>query len=182
MTRWNTGSSKSVNRGEETEILVDYMNDQYKIRKVAVFDKIPTPIKVLRMAYGKITEGYYEKKSTVDYHGVYKGKAICFDAKETERPSLPLSNIHQHQVDYMNDFEYHGGLAFILAYFKKTQNYYLIPLSMINEYWEDMNKGGRKSIPEKDIPEELKIPDAYGLPDYLKIVDQYYLSEENTST
>lgn len=35
------------------------------------------------MVYGRVKDGYYESKSTVDYDGVYKGRAIAFEAKST---------------------------------------------------------------------------------------------------
>lgn len=50
----------------------------------------------------KITDGFFEAPSTLDYNGIYKGKYIEFDAKETKnKTSFPISNIHRHQIDYV---------------------------------------------------------------------------------
>ena len=49
-----------------------------------------------------ITLAYFEKQSTVDYIGVAQGIPIAFDAKETAGKSLPLQNIHAHQMAFMS--------------------------------------------------------------------------------
>ena len=160
-------------RGDQTEEIVNNMNYVYLLEKTAVVNKIPTPVKVMKMEYGRITSAFFEKQSTVDYHGVYQGLPICFDAKETELKNFPLKNLHQHQVDYMNDYTKIGkGVAFILCYCKSDKNYYYIPLKIINEYWDGyINDTGRKSIPFKELTNYI-IPQRDGLPDYLKIIDK----------
>jgi len=41
-----------------------------------------------------IKEAYFKQASTTDYNGVYKGRYIDFEAKETKLPSsFPLKNI-----------------------------------------------------------------------------------------
>ncbi len=49
-----------------------------------VINKRPTPVKVLKSKGGRVLNGFYEVKSTVEYNGVYKGRAIAFEAKSTE--------------------------------------------------------------------------------------------------
>lgn len=49
-------------------------------------------------------------KSTVDYIGVVQGIPVCFDAKETAVDIFPLQNIHEHQVNFMSDFEKQQGI------------------------------------------------------------------------
>lgn len=60
-------------RGMAFEKLINLSNEMYQREGVALINKRPTPVK----------DGYYESKSTVDYDGVYRGRAIAFEAKST---------------------------------------------------------------------------------------------------
>ena len=81
-----------------------------------MIEKIPTPIKPVELDKKKhnISRAYFEKKSSVDYIGVAQGIPICFDAKETRQKSLPLKNIHEHQINFMESFEKQQGISFHL--------------------------------------------------------------------
>ena len=115
-------------RGDILEDLILLSNEYYNTNKYGRIDKVSTPIKVVDIGKdGLITKGYFEKKSTVDFIGIVQGIAIAFDAKETNLKSLPISNIHEHQIEYMEDFHFQGGLAFIIAHFKIDDSYHLIP-------------------------------------------------------
>ena len=46
---------------------------------------------------------YFEQKSTVDYIGAAQGIPIAFDAKECAKDTFTLANIHQNQVDFMEN-------------------------------------------------------------------------------
>ena len=59
-------------------------NKYYLEKDIAVIYKKPTPIKVVKQVNEKITDAYFEKPSTTDYSGLYKGKYIDFEAKETK--------------------------------------------------------------------------------------------------
>ena len=55
-----------------------------------------------RRSRAKIVEAYFRQASTTDYSGVYKGRYIDFEAKETQqKQSMPMKNFHQHQIDHM---------------------------------------------------------------------------------
>ena len=70
MATWN---SRGL-RGSSLEELINYTNEYYREKKLAVVQKIPTPIKPIRMDKdsSQITLAYFEKDSTVDYIGVYR--------------------------------------------------------------------------------------------------------------
>ena len=56
--------------------------------------------------------------------------------------------------------------------FTNQNNYYYIPLSVINKYWDAaLSETGRKSIPFKELTDYI-IPQRDGLPDYLKVIDK----------
>jgi len=172
MTRWNS----TGHRGDGTENLIDEINKLYKKNNLAIVTKVPVPIKVLKIKKGKITEAFFEKKSTVDYQGVVQGYPICFDVKETNNKSLPLKNIHQHQITYMNSIRNQKGYSFILCHFKSCRKFYLIPIEKINQYWNTMQNGGRKSIPIDDLDEKYLIKSENGLPNYLSALNIYLKS------
>lgn len=67
-----------VNRGMAFGMLINLANEMYQRGGVALIKKRPTPMKVLKSKGGRVLNGFYEAKSTVDYDGVYKGRAIEF--------------------------------------------------------------------------------------------------------
>ena len=152
-------------RGSELEDQINVTNERYRETGLALVQKIPTPIKPIRMDQEKrtITLAYFEQKSTVDYIGVVQGIAICFDAKETTKNFLPLSNIHKHQVTFMEDFKKQGGEAFLIVYFKKYEEYYFLPIEQLSTLCQLAETGGRKSIPYDAFDKKYAIPLKGGL-------------------
>lgn len=136
-------------RGSTLEEMVNLTNEKYMEHGLVCIEKIPTPIKPIKMGKekGTISLAYFEKKSSVDYIGVIQGIPVCFDAKETATNNFPLKNIHEHQIIYMEAFQKQEGVAFILVSFTKTNQYYLLPFDIIKGYWDDSLRGGRKSVP-----------------------------------
>ena len=70
----------------------------------------------------QITLAYFDQRSTVDYIGAVQGIPVCFDAKECSMDTFPLHNIHEHQMNFMRDFEKQDGI-FLFSYllqYKKT--------------------------------------------------------------
>ncbi|HDR7998377.1 TPA: Holliday junction resolvase RecU [Bacillus cereus] len=164
------------NRGMHFEKLINLTNEMYQREGVALINKRPTPVKVLKVAYGRVKDGYYESKSTVDYDGVYKGRAIAFEAKSThEINRFDLKNIAQHQLDYLDKAEKMGAVCFFLIEFTKDQSVFLVPLSVIQSYVRmSRQPKGKKSIPRADF-------DVYGYlvnhtdrapVDYLRYIDE----------
>lgn len=136
-------------RGSSLEELINRTNQVYKEKNLAIIQKIPTPITPVKISKDtkNITLAYFSDKSTVDYIGVVQGIPVCFDAKETSKDYLPLMNIHEHQIDFMENFEKQEGIAFFLIYFKKYDEYYYMPFKDLKIFWENASKGERKSVP-----------------------------------
>ena len=172
MSHWN---SRGL-RGSSLEESINFTNDKYRQRGLALLQKIPTPITPVKIDQEKrtITLAYFEKQSTVDYIGVAQGIPICFDAKETAHKNLPLQNIHQHQIEFMADFRKHRGLAFLLVHFTAFDQYYLLPFETLEEFWLNAEKGGRKSIPLEAFQGKYRIEKTgNGLLHYLEAVSLY---------
>lgn len=136
-------------RGSTLEDLINRTNIEYMADDLAVMQKIPTPIKPVEIDSHKrvITLAYFDEQSTVDYIGNIQGIPVCFDAKETKGKSLAISNLHKHQIDFMNMFVKQDGIAFILVYFTDFDKYYVMDISKVDEYYKSSENGGRKSIP-----------------------------------
>jgi recombination protein U len=134
------------NRGKSFESQIDYTNRQYRLKGWALVDQVPTPAKNIK---GRII---YEKKSTVDFIGIAHGRGLAFDAKSTKQTTrFDLKNIHEHQMDYLIQYQDQGGLAFVLIHFEKKRETFYVPVDFIKPYWEAWGSGGRASIPYKDL-------------------------------
>ncbi len=151
MPSWN---SRGL-RGSALEELVNITNDKYRDQKLALIQKIPTPITPIEMdkSSGHITLAYFDKKSTVDYIGAVQGIPVCFDAKECAVETFSLQNIHEHQVEFMRDFEAQDGVAFFLIFFKKLNKYYYLRFRELEVFWRRAVEGGRKSFRVDELDE-----------------------------
>ena len=170
-------------RGSTLEEFVNLTNEEYLKKNLAVIQKLPTSIKPVQLDQqkGTISLAYFEQKSTVDYMGNVQGIPVCFDVKETAKQSLPISNIHDHQITFMEAFEKQSGISFLIVNFTRYDRYFFMPFITIKKYWDESKKGGRKSIPYKEFKEkyEIKRQGIY-LVHYLETLKNY-LEENETS-
>ena len=165
-------------RGMFLETLLNQTNDYYRLKKIAVIHKKPTPVQVVKVDYPKrsaavIKEAYYRHASTTDYNGVYRGCYIDFEAKETKnKTSFPFINIHEHQLQHMEDCIYQGGIVFIIFYFSSLNEYYLLESQYLISFIRN-NKDGKKSIPLNYIRDNGKqiYLTVQSILDYIPIVD-----------
>jgi len=175
MRRFKSGYA---NRGMSFEQLLDYSNRIYENAGVAIINKRPTPVKIMGQNERGMIHGYLEKPSTVDYDGVYKGRAIVFEAKSTkELTRFPLGNIHDHQVEYLRKCHACGAVAFLLIEFVAHQTVYLFPYGMLAQYWERAKSGkrGTKSIPLSEMDVYAYQVNSGRVPvDYLSVVDKVW--------
>lgn len=117
-------------RGSVFEEMINRTIAEYRLKKLALIQKIPTPIVPMKMDNdGHITLAYFDKKSTVDYIGNVQEIPVCFDAKECKTDKFPLRNIHKHQVEFMKDWETQGGISFLLIYFSNRELAYYMRFS-----------------------------------------------------
>src|SRR5690625_6570523 len=111
----------------EEDVKATYQNNVDTNR--ANIHKKPTPIQVVNVHYPKrsaavITEAYYQQASTTDYNGVYRGKYIDFEAKETKnKTSFPLGNVQEHQIEHMRSVVQHDGIAFFIIRFSRSEEH-----------------------------------------------------------
>lgn len=167
----------AANRGMSLEEDINLSNDFYCDSGIALINKRPTPINIVKVDYSRgarITDAYFEKQSTTDYNGVYKGRYIDFEAKNTKSTtSFPLSNISEHQIVHLKNVLKHGGIAFFIISFQMKDEIYLLDASFVIDFYEH---GKRKSIPyEVFIKEGILIKQDYSPRlHYLDAVDALY--------
>ncbi len=164
-------------RGDAFEELINLANERYRTAGLALVQKIPTPIKPVELdrQRGNIKKAYFEKRSTVDYIGAVQGIPICFDAKNIQREVLPLANIHEHQLEFMADFEKQEGISFFLIRFEIEEAVYLLPYRFVADFAERSKAGGRKSIPLAEIRQNgfaAEVKQGYFV-HYLEALNQY---------
>ena len=164
------------NRGMNLEDDISKSNEFYLVNDIAVIYKKPTPITIAKVDYPSniIKEGYFRIPSTTDYNGIYRGKYIDFDAKETKsKTSFPLENVHEHQLKHLKMIYKHGGIGFLIVRFTTINKTFLLPIEKIASF---IDESKRKSIPLSFFESDgYLIPDKYSpRVDYLKVLDMIY--------
>lgn len=170
------------NRGMTLEEDINETNEFYLANGIASIHKKPTPVQIVQVDYPKrsaavIKEAYFKQASTTDYNGVYKGKYIDFEAKETQNlTSFPLKNFHDHQITHMETILKQKGICFVLLRFTATEEVFFLEAKHLLMFWQRMKDGGRKSITKEEI--EMNghlIPLGYNPRiDFIKKIDYLY--------
>lgn len=171
-----------ANRGMGLEHDLNDSNLYYLDHDKAIIYKKPTPITISKVDYPSrleavIKEAYFKTPSTTDYNGIYRGKYIDFEAKETKLSSFPISNIHKHQIKHLEKIINHGGIGFIIVRFIVQNKTYLLEGYKLIDFIENSN---RKSIPFSYFEENAHIIKEKYQPrlDYLSVVDSVFFKGE----
>ena len=134
------------NRGMTLENEINTANEYYRLEDIAIIYKKPTPIKIVKVDYPSrdkalIKEAYFTIPSTTDYNGIYKGKYIDFEAKETvSLKGFPLINIHKHQIEHIRNIYNAKGICFLIVRFTKLNKTYLLFAKDFIEYLDNKPK------------------------------------------
>ncbi|MGD9887372.1 MAG: Holliday junction resolvase RecU [Bacilli bacterium] len=173
--------NKNKSHGMLFENALNISNEYYRLQNRAIIYKKPTPIQVVKVDYparskARISEAFYRTPSTTDYNGIYQGKYIDYEAKETNNLSFAFKHIYLHQIEHLTKIDSMGGIGFIIIYFRKINEIYLIDIKTFNDLFLDGEKGGLKSIPVQIAKAKgVLVSQGYTPPiDYLKAVDQLY--------
>lgn len=170
------------NRGKVLETEINNSNQYYIDTKQAFIYKKPTPIKISKVDYptrnnrsGKIVirEAYFESPSTTDYNGLYKGKYIDFETKETSNKNyFPLENIHPHQIRHLRNIMENGGICFLIIRFIEYNTTYVL---FAKDFFSFIENSTRKSIPLEYFQEKAYVIKEKYAPrlDYLEIIKDH---------
>lgn len=174
-------SDNHASRGTSLEEDLNASNEYYRQRGIALIYKKPTPVQVVHVDYprrgkAKITEAYYRTPSTTDYNGLYKGRYIDFEAKQTQnRTSFPYYLVQPHQVSHLKAVHAQGGIGFFIVRFTSLKETYLVDAM---ELIDAMAQNQKKSIPHAWFAEHgIRLQEGlYPRLAYLKAVEQKYNS------
>ncbi len=167
--------TEEKSKGMSFEEEITKANNYYLANDIAHIYKKPTPIKILDVKnYNEnfekkslITKAVFEKRSTTDYNGLYKGFYIDFEAKETVNLKFNInSNLHEHQKKHLLSIYKHGGVAFVLLNMKKYNKVFLIEINKLIE--EKKSQVTIDYLIENGY--EIEVNNIYL--DYLKAVDE----------
>lgn len=149
MATWN---SRGL-RGSTLEELINLTNELYREKKLALVQKIPTPITPVKIdkENGNISLAYFDKDSTVDYIGVVQGIPVCFDAKECAVDTFSLRNIHEHQIRFMEEFEKQQGISFLIIMFSARNEFYYLRFAELKRYLDRMKDGHPKNFKYEEL-------------------------------
>lgn len=186
LNKQKKGNHIYSNRGKTLEDELSETNEYYLSQGIAVIHKKPVPVQIVNVNYPSrsaaiITEAYFRTPSTTDFNGVWNGRYIDFEAKETKNEtSFPLQNIHEHQIDHMEMVSKQDGIAFVIVLFSTLSRYFISPYTMIKDKWDRMKQGGRKSITLKEFECEAIELKRHYMPtlDYLTAIDNLVNSNE----
>ena len=172
----------TAHRGMSLEEDISLSNQYYLEIDKAVIYKKPTPVQIVKVDYprreaARIVEAYYKTPSTTDYNGLYRGRYVDFEAKETKVKAFPFGNISKHQIEHLQKIIDHGGIAFVIIAFTSLNEVYLIDASyVICDYYHSQ----RKSMTYERIKSKGHLIAQSYQPrlDYLKVVDRVYFKED----
>ncbi|WP_455791886.1 Holliday junction resolvase RecU [Amedibacillus sp. YH-ame10] len=178
-----SNTNEYAGRGMSLEHDLNSSNTFYMETERALIHKKPTPIQVVTVDYparnaAKITEAYYKVPSTTDYNGIYRGRAIDFEAKETKsKTSFPFKSIHPHQITHLKRVLKHKGIGFFIIRFTSYDETYLVDANILITLYENSSK---KSISYDSVKEVGSLIQQGLTPRlrYLDNVDDLYFKEE----
>ena len=116
-----------ANRGQPLEHYIRFANEQYRRRKIASIEKLPTEFIPLRDRTGKICNVKVEHKSKADFIGRYRNIPIAIEAKHTSSDSIRFDEVQSHQADYMDEFTAEPGTIGLVVISFSLERFYAIP-------------------------------------------------------
>ena len=144
--------------GATFEQQIQRMLDELREEKVGYIVKIPTEMKLIRGAGGRIVSAFPVPQEERGYHCLLdfqrilkSGKTICIEAKScANKTSFPLDNIKPYQLLLLKELMDYGALGYFIIEMRGIGRTFLFEGYKFIEY---VNELERKSIPVKDMEE-----------------------------
>lgn len=122
--------------GDWFEQMIENSAMEYESRGLAVIDKTPEPMKVLRPVGGGQFLAVFKKMAQPDFKGTLKdGTTVLFDAKHTDTDKLQQHAVTSEQARCFERYEAMGAQCFIVANIG-FKDYYRVPW----DTFKDMKK------------------------------------------
>ena len=146
-----------VNRaqGLAFENLIERGLDYYRRQGLAVVEKTPEPMRVIKSLSGGRFQAVFTKKAQPDYKGTLNGgRAVVFEAKYTGSDSIEQSRVTPEQVAALEAHCQAGALCFVLVGFESGTEMWCIPWPV----WRNMqNYFGHKHIKHIELSRETRV-------------------------
>lgn len=141
--------------GKEFEDQLESMHRRLARDGIALISKIPTATKAI--PHGNSVRWIPSEKTGCDYLGVYRGKAIALEAKQSStttrwdffsrgQNNAKKKTVAEHQQRYLLKHRDCGGLAYIIIRIKPTQALYLIDIIDYMTLEKEAIQAGKSSI------------------------------------
>lgn len=155
--------AKAKARGQQFENLVEKSCSYYAHKKIALIEKTPEPLRMIKRGRGSQVIAVFEKKGQPDFKGtVFGGQSVVFEAKHTSSARITLDRVEQHQLANLSHHKRLGAECFILISFE-MKNFYRVGI----EDWEALPGAlNKKSANEKDLM-QYKVDVKHGVVDFL---------------
>lgn len=126
-------NSKSRNAGATFEDIISSSCEYYERQNMAMIEKTPEPMRVLRsLGKGKY-EAIFTKKAQPDFKGTLAGgKAIAFEAKHTDKDRIMRSAISNEQEKCLNAHEQMGAECYVFVSFG-FRKFYKFPWKLFRD-------------------------------------------------
>lgn len=116
-------------RGMGLQELVNQANEQYRQLGIASIWEFGAEAKWI--PGGKLVP----REGTVDFIGLWQGRGLAFDCKETAEDALPAANVKTHQVKFLIDYSRAGGIAFLLIAYTRSGRFFVVPIEKYFPVW-----------------------------------------------
>lgn len=164
-----------ANRGRQLEQLLEYVNEMYRKKRIAVIHKVPTEWLPIRCG-GQFRGAKVDKLASVDFLGNYRGQPLAFDAKHTNEHRIRWDRVEPHQAQFLEDWERQNGISFVLLGYR-MRRFFVVPWrfwAANKRLWEESRLGQASLAIDEIEPRWEVVADENKLPDYLAVVDRIF--------
>lgn len=160
---------KAKSNGARFELVIEHACSVYAHKGIAMIEKTPEPLKMIRAGRGSEVVAVFEKKAQPDFQGTLQGgRSIVFEAKHTNDTNIKFDRITATQHKYLTKHELLGASVYIIISFN-FKRFFLVPYYHWVCLEEALNK---KSVNVQDL-KEYEIDLERGFLNFLKWRDKY---------
>lgn len=136
--------------GKNFEEQIEGICEVYKLNKLAIIEKTPEPMKILKHIDIGHFETVFTKSAQPDFKGTLKGgRTVVFDAKFTESNKITYQALSNFQRETLIEYKQMGAQAFVLVGFLDGSMY-----KIDIDTWANMKEiFGHKHIKQEELDE-----------------------------
>ena len=113
---------RAINKAkEELRQYVDRSFDYYAMKGLAIVDKTPEPMQIVKPLGGGKFVAFFAKHAQPDYKGTLRGgRTVVMEAKYTATDRLEQGRVKEGQADYLTRHQQLGALCYVIAGFDRV--------------------------------------------------------------